>query len=110
VVLAVYNWPRGTDRFRKVSRFIEYFFERFENLRKPPHHPAWKEINLAAKVPGWKRYWYAEEVLKKYLAKRAAGGMKLSADEQKILSDIQNAEQKRQFREFLEWRKSSGSQ
>jgi TRAP-type uncharacterized transport system substrate-binding protein len=110
VVLAVYNWPRGTDRFRKISRFIEYFFERFDKLRKPPYHPAWKEINLAAKVPGWKRYWYAEEILKKYLAKRAAGGTKLTAEEQRILSGIKSSEQKRQFREFLEWRKKSGSQ
>ncbi|MEJ2227730.1 MAG: TAXI family TRAP transporter solute-binding subunit [Alphaproteobacteria bacterium] len=105
VVLAVYNWPRGTDRFRKVARFIEYFFKRFDTLRKPPYHPAWKEINLAAKVPGWKRYWYAEEVLKKYLKKRAAGGIKLNAEERKILSSIKNTEQKRQFREFLKWKK-----
>lgn len=110
VVLAVYNWPRGTDRFRKVSRFIEYFFERFDTLRKPPYHPAWKEINLAAKVPGWKRYWYAEEVLKKYLRKRAAGGIKLSKEEQNILSSIKSEEQKRQFRKFLEWKKKSSSQ
>jgi hypothetical protein len=25
-VLAVFNWPKNTDRYAKVSRFIEYLF------------------------------------------------------------------------------------
>jgi TRAP-type uncharacterized transport system substrate-binding protein len=67
-VLAVYNWPRGTDRFRKIERFIEYYFSRFDQLTKPPFQPQWKEINLAATIPGWKRYWLAEEMLNKMTA------------------------------------------
>lgn len=110
VVLAVYNWPRGTDRFRKVARFIEYFFNRFEDLRKPPYQAAWKEINPAAKVPGWKRYWYAEEMLAKYLAARGTG----SSDTAGVASQTANpgdagpqtAEQRRLFKEFLEWKKT----
>ena len=71
VVLAVYSWPKESDRFRRVERFIEYFFDRFEAFQKPPYHPAWKSINLATKVPGWTRYWVAEEKLKRLVA--AAG-------------------------------------
>ena len=71
-VLAVYNWPRESDRFRRVSRFIDYYFERFENFHKPPYHPKWKSINLAAKVPGWTRYWVAEEKLKQMAAAQPA--------------------------------------
>ena len=41
VVLAVYNWPRENDRYRRVERFIQYYFERFDTLRKPPYHPKW---------------------------------------------------------------------
>ena len=63
-VLAVYNWPRESDRFRRVQRFIEHYFERFANFHQPPYHPKWKSINLAAKVPGWTRYWVADERLK----------------------------------------------
>lgn len=63
VVLAVYNWGRDTDRFRRVERFIQYYFSRFDTLRKPPYHPKWKEINLSAKVPGWTRYWVAQDLL-----------------------------------------------
>jgi TRAP transporter TAXI family solute receptor len=68
VVLAVYNWPKDTDRFWRVQRFIEYFFGRFEGFQKPPYHPDWKSVNLAAKVPGWSRYWVAEERLKQMIA------------------------------------------
>ena len=35
-VLAVYNWPRESDRFRRVQRFIDYYFDRFEGFHKPP--------------------------------------------------------------------------
>jgi TRAP-type uncharacterized transport system substrate-binding protein len=63
VVLAVYNWPAGTDRARRIERFVDYFFERFDGFQRPPYHPAWKSINLAAKVPGWVRYRAAEEKL-----------------------------------------------
>lgn len=62
-VLAVYNWPKESDRYRRVSRFIEQFYAKFEQFQKPPFQPKWKEINLAATVPGWKRYVVAEELL-----------------------------------------------
>ena len=70
-VLAVYNWPSSNDRFRRVQRFIEYYFERFEGLHKPPYHPKWKSVNLAANVPGWTRYCVADERLKQMAAAKA---------------------------------------
>ncbi len=74
VVLAVYNWPKDSDRFRRLRRFIDYFFDRFEGFQKPPYHPDWKSVNLSAKVPGWTRYWLAEEKLKQMaLAKSQSG-------------------------------------
>jgi TRAP transporter TAXI family solute receptor len=72
VVLAVYNWPKDTDRFRRVQRFIEYFFDRFEAFQRPPYHPDWKSINLTGKVPGWTRYWAVEEKLKRMAVAAAA--------------------------------------
>ena len=62
-VLAVYNWPPNTDRYRRVARFVEYFFNRFDQFQKPPFHPKWKEINLASSLPGWTRFQAAEELL-----------------------------------------------
>lgn len=101
VVLAVYNWPQGSDRQRRVERFIQYYFERFERLRNPPYHPKWREINLAAKVPGWTRYWVAENMLAKTSslpagdlpAASATSGPLSTADEQVL------------YREFMDWKK-----
>jgi NMT1-like family len=62
-VLAVYNFPKGSDRARRLDRFIQYYFERFDKLLQPSFHPKWREVNLAAKVPGWNRYWIAAERL-----------------------------------------------
>jgi TRAP-type uncharacterized transport system substrate-binding protein len=72
VVLAVYNWPKTSDRYKRIQRFIEYFFDRFEAFHKPPYHPAWKSINLAGRVPGWTRYSAAEEKLRQMTAAAAA--------------------------------------
>src|SRR5215472_3653307 len=63
VVLAVYNWPRNSDRFRRIERFVHYYFEHFDRLKQPSFHLKWKEINLTARVPGWTRYPVADEVL-----------------------------------------------
>lgn len=68
VVLAVYNWQPGTDRARRVERFVEYFFEKFDKLKQPTFHGKWKEINLAGVVPGWQRYPAAERMLTKLAA------------------------------------------
>jgi uncharacterized protein len=55
-VLAVYAWAPGTERHRKVSRFIEALQANFDAFLRPPRHPKWREVNLAAEVPGWTRF------------------------------------------------------
>jgi TRAP-type uncharacterized transport system substrate-binding protein len=62
-VLAVYNWPSETDRYRRVARFVEYFFKRFDQFKQPPFHPKWNEVNLASQLRGWTRFQAAEELL-----------------------------------------------
>ena len=34
-MLAVYNWPRDTDRYRRVATFIDAFFTKFPEFQKP---------------------------------------------------------------------------
>ena len=56
-VLAVYNWPRQSDRHRRLVRFIDYLFERLPRLQtEPGFHPKWRDLNLSATVPGWQRF------------------------------------------------------
>jgi TRAP transporter TAXI family solute receptor len=62
-VLIAYNWPKDTDRYQRISRFIDEFFPRISEFQKKPRHPKWKEANLAAVLPGWKRHDAAEEWL-----------------------------------------------
>ena len=61
--MAVFAWQQGNERYAKVSRFIDAFFTKFPELLKPPRHPKWKDVNLAAKVPGWTRFGPAQDAL-----------------------------------------------
>jgi len=69
-VLAVFNWPKNTDRYAKVSRFIEYLFTRWDTLQHPPYHPKWRDVNFAATVPGWTRFSVAEDMLQQIQAQQ----------------------------------------
>jgi TRAP-type uncharacterized transport system substrate-binding protein len=62
-VLAVFNWPKNTDRYRRVQRFTEALFTKWDKFMEPHRHPKWRDVNLAATVPGWTRWNVAEEML-----------------------------------------------
>jgi len=62
-VLAAYNWPKDSDRYRKVERFVVKLFENWEKLRQPPFAAKWRDINLAATVPGLPRFPATQEWL-----------------------------------------------
>ena len=96
-VLAVYNFPKGSDRARRLERFIQYYFERFDKLKQPSFHPKWKEVNLAAKVPGWNQYWLAAEKLA-----AMQGG---AATPTEGAANRAQSERDKTFEEFLAWRK-----
>jgi TRAP-type uncharacterized transport system substrate-binding protein len=108
-LLAVYNWQTNADRYRRVSRFIEYLFERFDKLRQPPYQPKWKDMNLAGTVPGWTRYPVAQEMVDKTLAKAAkplqAIDPVLARAQVTKVAPYNPAEQERLFQQFMEWSK-----
>jgi TRAP transporter TAXI family solute receptor len=49
-VLAAYNWAPNTDRYRKLTLFVDAFFTKFPTFQNPPFHPKWKEVSLSAPV------------------------------------------------------------
>lgn len=55
-VLVAFNWPVNSNRFQRVARFVDRLFSRIEKLQEPGFDPKWKSINLAATVPGLKRF------------------------------------------------------
>src|SRR6266550_4078057 len=63
-VLAAYNWAPNTDRYRKLSLFVDAFFTKFPTFQNPPFHPKWKEVSLSAPLPDWNRLPSAEQWLK----------------------------------------------
>jgi TRAP-type uncharacterized transport system substrate-binding protein len=65
VVLAVYGWPPTSERFQRVSTFVNLFFDNIDKFAKAPRHPGWADVNLAAEVPGWTRFGPAKEWLDK---------------------------------------------
>ena len=113
-VLIAYNWAKDTDRYQRIARFVEAFFPRLAEFHQKPRHPKWKEANLAATVPGWKRFDAAEEWLAKnrmpavsnereqfdafVTAQRGAttGGASAYAPE----------ERERLFEDFLKWKQA----
>jgi TRAP-type uncharacterized transport system substrate-binding protein len=54
-VLVAYNWPKNTDRYRRVERFVNAFFPRIAEFHKPPRHVKWREVNLNSNLAGWNR-------------------------------------------------------
>lgn len=110
-VLAVYNWPRDTDRYRRVALFIDAFFSKFAEFQKPPRHGKWKEANLAATLRGWKRFPAAEEWLARN-ADRQAAAAPVGIDPAIVRAQAAKAapnnpaEQERLFQQFMEWAKT----
>lgn len=104
-LLAVYNWPRGTDRYQRIEKFTVAFFKNFKTLRDGPFHEKWKDVNLAATVPGWIRSEVADRMLKEI----NPGGP--AAIEQTAATVIPGSVAKGRealFREFLQWRAQTG--
>jgi TRAP transporter TAXI family solute receptor len=113
-VLAAFNWAKGTERQKKIERMVERMFANWSKLQNPPFHPKWRDVNLAATVPGWTRLEAAERELQKLEAgsqsTNASAG--LNREFQDYLKradgkrDWQRTPQSRDalFAEFLAWR------
>jgi uncharacterized protein len=54
-VLIAYNWPKNTDRYRRVETFVNAFFSKIAEFQNPAHHPKWSEVNLNSNLDGWNR-------------------------------------------------------
>ncbi len=55
-VLAVFNWAESNGRAKRMNRFVDAFFEKFDQLHQAPRHPKWREVNFAATLEGWTRF------------------------------------------------------
>lgn len=121
-VLAVYNWDPANERYKRVAGFVEAFFDGFAEFLKPPRHPKWQEVNLAAEVPGWTRFQPAQDWLDRRTKPTGAGydiALKSSFDEFLTFMNAAGGGGSRSadartkealFARFLEWRERQQQQ
>lgn len=101
VVLAAFEWQKGSDRYRRMERFVKYFFARLPVLQNQAgYHPKWKDVNLAGKVPGWHRFPPVKAELERVSSPESLKRVRAEA-----ARAIPNnpAEQERLVQEFLKW-------
>jgi uncharacterized protein len=105
LLLVTYNWTPGTDRYRKIERFVEAFFSKYDKLRQPPRHPSWRDVNLSASIRGWSRFPSAKAWLDRQATEASASSLDIAKARAQAVKAAPNnaAEQERLFKEFLEW-------
>src|SRR5579871_4401537 len=104
-LLAAYNWAPNTDRYRKLTNFVDAFFTNFPKFQNPPFHPKWKEVSLSAPLPGWQRLPYAQQWLDSHGIEPVSRGkfddfLKQSSAAGKVQSDT---DKEALFRQFKAW-------
>ncbi len=112
MLLVVYNWPTNSERYARVAKFVNKFFDNISKFQGPGRHPKWKEINIAYEVPGWNRFKPAQMWLDahKEAENANASGGKVRADFDAFLKTRQvagNSISKEQrdalFQQFMAW-------
>jgi uncharacterized protein len=111
-VLIAFDWAKGSSRYLKVARFVDAFFNHFDDFRKPPRKPKWMDVNFAATLEGWHRFPAAQEWIDAANAQQSAHQQE--AMQQDFDHFVQsrgdgsgvrtNAQREALFREFLKWK------
>jgi TRAP-type uncharacterized transport system substrate-binding protein len=118
-LLVTYAWPETSPRYHRLAKFVREFFGKIDQFQDGARHPKWREINVAAEIPGWTRFkpaadWVAENrkmavaqsnggaqsailkgILEQYLAEYTA------STGQKTLSDSEREMLFHKFQQFL---------
>jgi TRAP transporter TAXI family solute receptor len=119
-VLAVFNWPKNTDRYRRVQRFTEALFTKWDKFMEPHRHPKWRDVNLAATVPGWSRWSVAEEMLSRMQTDpkvaefqqkdpKAGEFSSFLKHQSPAVMNLTQEQREALYREFLQWQKQRSS-
>jgi TRAP-type uncharacterized transport system substrate-binding protein len=100
--LFAYNWPARSERFELLQSFTQSLFSRFSEFLGDAHHPKWREVNLAAKLPDWQRFGPAERWLDRRPTGEAAADN--GSGNQRNSTRVSPDREERLFKEFLKWR------
>jgi TRAP transporter TAXI family solute receptor len=104
-ILVTLSTPSDSARAKRVNRFVDALFDRFEQFRRPGFHPKWREVNLAAQVQGWTRYPEAVGLLHGPVdpALRTSFDAYLNQSGQST-AGMDNERRESLFHDFLHWR------
>jgi uncharacterized protein len=108
-VLAVFNWPKGSDRYERVARFVDAFFDHFEDFRKAPRRAKWRDVNFAATLEGWTRFPAAQEWIDAAQSRETTSATDFNrflASDGKDLGAQSDAQREALFRAFVKWKAS----
>jgi branched-chain amino acid transport system substrate-binding protein len=96
-ILASYNWPVNSDRYRRLSLLVDAFFSKIALLQKPPFHPKWEELAARAPVVGWTRFRAAQDWLDRDAPAPAVAAASASVPARPP------QDRDAMFREFIKW-------
>jgi TRAP-type uncharacterized transport system substrate-binding protein len=116
-VLIAFDWPKENERYKRVEKFIEAFFSRVDDFQQKPRHPKWREVNVNADLPGWKRFPAAEQWLashKDVTVGTSRGDFYAFIAKRNIsnasLLNMPPEERQALFQQFLQWYQSGKQQ
>jgi uncharacterized protein len=111
-VLVSFNWDDDSVRSKKLERFVERFFSKFDAFLVSPRHPKWQQVNFAATLEGWKRSPLAQDWIDRAKTAVAADAGAREQFETFLAQADTDAtprsdeERTKLFRAFLEWSKT----
>ena len=110
------NIARGSEESSlRIAKFVPSFFNAMSERSLLDRHVKWREVNLAATLPGWSRFAAAEEWLRKAQQQQALFLQKsfeefLRATRPPGSPNLTSVQQKKLFDEFVSWTRKSVSE
>jgi TRAP transporter TAXI family solute receptor len=111
VLLAVTS-DQESGAAARIARFVDTVFPRFAELQAEGHHPKWREVNLAASLPGFKRNAAAASWLlgEQDPPKKGPAMAKADASQGPRLAgaaSMSNEQKETLFERFIEWQRGT---
>ncbi len=112
-VLASYNWAPDTDRYARIEKFVNTFFDNIESFDTRARHPKWKEINIAADLQGWTRFGPAQTWLDTNRQKVSQAESLKNEFGRFLTENVQasgaltDGQMELLFQQFLQWRRDN---
>ena len=98
------------DHADRVAQLVDTLFSHFGELKKEGRHPKWREINLAASLPGWTRAPAAEAWLAQHPNDDARKGTQAKIEAGAAQSNLPVSQNQRDvlFEQYIEWQRAKG--